>query len=282
MTVDAGKIRFSVPPATEELSGRFVFSYLSAETIEVEVRQGVPEIHIDDASDAFSYTSGFGSFGYEIFNMREGFELNVKSTANWIKDIQNTGNSISYSVSENQQTLTYRTGRIILTYAGISTDYTVYQGSLNSYGSWIGNWTFTGANGIAQTVAILPGVPYSTYLMTGYGGLSEEFAVTLKWNGSQRWVINNQNLGKVVFSDGSTGVLWLAAVDTRNGFLDLSEDATVCTVNLADDGTFTVTPSNDNTVMRFIAKSGDSWHNVGGSDTDYPSFPFLVTASPNF
>ena len=126
VTVEGNKIRFSTNPTAESLSGKFVLSYLSAADLEVEVEQSAAQIVLDGTSATFDYSSATGEFAYTIPNKQEGYELEIKADVDWIVDIKNDGDKITYSVLENNSG-SERVGKIKLTYAGVSADYTVTQ-----------------------------------------------------------------------------------------------------------------------------------------------------------
>ena len=126
VTVEGDKIRFTVQSTTENLSGKFVFSYLSAANVEVRVKQSAAQIALDRTSEMFDYSSATGEFAYTIPNKQEGYELEIKADVDWIVDIKNKGDKIAYSVLENNSG-SERVGKITLTYAGVSADYTVTQ-----------------------------------------------------------------------------------------------------------------------------------------------------------
>ena len=126
VTVEGDKIRFTVQSTTENLSGKFVFSYLSAANVEVRVKQSAAQIALDRTSAMFDYSSATGEFAYTIPNKQEGYELEIKADVDWIVDIKNKGDKITYSVLENNSG-SERVGKITLTYAGVSADYTVTQ-----------------------------------------------------------------------------------------------------------------------------------------------------------
>ena len=126
VTVEGDKIRFTVQSTTENLSGKFVFSYLSAANVEVRVKQSAAQIALDRTSAMFDYSSAKGEFAYTIPNKQEGYELEIKADVDWIVDIKNKGDKITYSVLENNSG-SERVGKITLTYAGVSADFTVTQ-----------------------------------------------------------------------------------------------------------------------------------------------------------
>ena len=126
VTVEGDKIRFTVQSTTENLSGKFVFSYLSAANVEVRVKQSAAQIALDRTSEMFDYSSATGEFAFTIPNKQEGYELEIKADVDWIVDIKNKGDKITYSVLENNSG-SERVGKITLTYAGVSADYTVTQ-----------------------------------------------------------------------------------------------------------------------------------------------------------
>ena len=161
VTVKGDKIHFTVQSATENLSGKFVFSYLSAADVEVEVEQSAAQIVLDRTSATFYYSSATGEFAYTIPNKQEGYELEIKADVDWIVDIKNNGDKITYSVLENNSGAA-RVGKIKLTYAGVNKEFVISQysplvdlsasGTANSYiVSSVGSFFFKPVKGNSST-----------------------------------------------------------------------------------------------------------------------------------
>ena len=161
VTVEGNKISFSTNPTAESLSGKFVLSYLSAVDLEVEVEQSAAQIVLDGTSATFDYSSATGEFAYTIPNKQEGYELEIKADVDWIVDIKNDGDKITYSVLENNSG-SARVGKIKLTYAGVSKEFVIYQqsapmdlsasGTANSYiVSSAGSFVFKSVKGNSST-----------------------------------------------------------------------------------------------------------------------------------
>lgn len=160
-----------------------------------------------------------------------------------------------------------------------------------AYAAWLGNWTFTGANGISQTVTFSKGVANQTYKMTGYEGQNLE--VEVLWDEeSQAWMIYNQLLGKYNFSGGKQGDIWFIGEDA-NEKLFLSDQLPICLGGMFEDGTLgciafegeleTNTGIFEYAVadMLFIADFGNQQLSYISKtyETGYPTFPMTITAA---
>ena len=160
-----------------------------------------------------------------------------------------------------------------------------------AYAAWLGDWTFTGANGISQNVTFSIGEANKTFLMSGYEGLPADYAVTVDWSEEyQAWEIWNQELGTVQFDDGSEGNLWFLG-ENAEGHLYLSE-LPICQGGMLEDGTLAALPFEGDLEMQDGSKvpylvndmlyiaylGGTSLSYVTGTfQTGYPTFPITIT-----
>ena len=165
------------------------------------------------------------------------------------------------------------------------------------YAAWLGNWTFTGANGLTQDVTFSKGTANKTFKVTGYEGQNLEIVVL--WDeDNQCWQINNQNLGTYNFNGGKQGDIWFVGEDAA-GALFLTEELPICMGGMLEDGTLACIPFESEldlgdgepypyTVadMLFLANFGpDATGQLQLSyisatyKTGYPTFPMTITPS---
>lgn len=86
------------------------------------------------------------------------------------------------------------------------------------YAAWLGNWTFTGANGVAWPITFSKGKANKSFIMTGWEGFGD-LGVVVEWDATnQIWAAMIQNLGTFEFQGGKTGDVWFAAYDAEGYF----------------------------------------------------------------
>ena len=86
------------------------------------------------------------------------------------------------------------------------------------YAAWLGNWTFTGANGVAWPITFSKGKANKSFIMTGWEGFGD-LGVVVEWDATnQIWAAMIQNLGTFEFQGGKTGDIWFAAYDAEGYF----------------------------------------------------------------
>ena len=372
--VEDGKICFSVPPGTETLEGKFVFSYLSAEDVVVDVKMSAPEIILDETSGILAYNQVSYSFGYKIKNRIEGVQVEIEYDADWITAVEDDGSSITYSVTtnasgayrsarialiysgiraeyeigqeyartkvmldkpseivkfnaaaysfvyeiidelewvqlqievdsdwitdvkDNGEVITYsvtennsgsaRTGRIKLTYGSSTRIFAITQSYSRGYSSWIGDWTFTGADGFAQTVTFLPRVADKSFSMIGFLGLPADKSIAVQWDEeNQVWNIASQYLGRLTVPSGWEGYAWLYGAG--DGKYITKTDIPICTGGIYKDGSYVAVACEEfipepynylfkpTTMIVIAEKSYDNQVYVYREDT--LNFPFTIT-----
>ena len=86
------------------------------------------------------------------------------------------------------------------------------------YAAWLGDWTFTGANGVAWPITFSKGKANKSFIMTGWEGFGD-LGVVVEWDATnQIWAAMIQNLGTFEFKGGKTGDVWFAAYDAEGYF----------------------------------------------------------------
>jgi hypothetical protein len=86
------------------------------------------------------------------------------------------------------------------------------------YAAWLGDWTFTGANGVAWPITFSKGKANQSFIMTGWEGFGD-LGVVVEWDATnQIWAAMIQNLGTFEFQGGKTGDIWFAAYDAEGYF----------------------------------------------------------------
>lgn len=86
------------------------------------------------------------------------------------------------------------------------------------YAAWLGDWTFTGANGVAWPITFSKGKANKSFIMTGWEGFGD-LGVVVEWDATnQIWAAMIQNLGTFEFKGGKTGDIWFAAYDAEGYF----------------------------------------------------------------
>ena len=78
-----------------------------------------PSIILTSTSAQFEYTSGTGSFSFEIQNPRESISCTATSHVDWITDVLIGGGTVSFKIAENNS-WTQRTGNIEIKYGDIA------------------------------------------------------------------------------------------------------------------------------------------------------------------
>ena len=122
--VENGKVSFDVAEnnAGESRNATFAFSYGGARNVIFSLTQqwSASEITTTPTSQEVAYTGDSFSFDFTIANPREGASVTATSQSDWITDVQLSGNTVSYKVTENNFGSS-RTGKIKLTYGSYAT-----------------------------------------------------------------------------------------------------------------------------------------------------------------
>jgi hypothetical protein len=163
-----------------------------------------------------------------------------------------------------------------------------------AYAAWLGNWTFTGANGLTQNVKFSKGIANQSYKMTGYEGQS--LPVTVLWDAENHfWQINNHSLGNYTLTDQSgnpaPAEIWFLGKDAEMNFF-FSDQLPICMGGMFEDGTLGCVPFegtlqteegdfeyvvNDMNFFAYLTETDQiSWIS-GTFQTGFPTFPITIT-----
>lgn len=147
-----------------------------------------------------------------------------------------------------------------------------------AYASWIGDWTFTGANGVAFDIKIEKDKSNKTFAMTGWEGEEASHCeVLIDWYG-ESWMLWSQHImsGSNQYGDFD---IYFCPVNSENGKGYIG-DYPMCIGAVAEDGTRMAVIYQEEgftfTHMQFLAQWPDGLYRVTHT-TEFPTFPITIT-----
>ena len=148
-----------------------------------------------------------------------------------------------------------------------------------AYASWIGDWVFTGANGVSFDINIRKDKSNKTFTMTGWEGEEASHCeVIIDWYGDS-WMIWSQHI--LSGSDPTYGNfdIYFCPVNKENGKGYIG-DYPMCIGTVTDNGSRMVGIYQEEsftfTHMQFLAEWPDGLYKVTHT-TEFPTFPIMVT-----
>ena len=148
-----------------------------------------------------------------------------------------------------------------------------------AYASWIGDWVFTGANGVSFDINIRKDKSNKTFTMTGWEGEEASHCeVIIDWYGDS-WMIWSQHI--LSGSDPTYGNfdIYFCPVNKENGKGYIG-DYPMCIGTVTDNGSRMVGIYQEEsftfTHMQFLAEWPDGLYKVTHT-TEFPTFPITVT-----
>ena len=157
------------------------------------------------------------------------------------------------------------------------------------YAAWLGNWTFTGANGVAFDVTMKQGKANKTYKLAGWEGPeSEGLDIKVEWMADYGiWVIYAQSFGTYNFGQSGNGEIWLAPMILSTGSFYPADGVPACLGGTLEDGSMLVEGYSEEledgsviameTMMYLVNLEADGkWYNIT-STKEWPTFPLTVT-----
>ena len=157
------------------------------------------------------------------------------------------------------------------------------------YAAWLGNWTFTGANGVAFDVTMKQGKANKTYKLAGWEGPeSEGLDIKVEWMADYGiWVIYAQSFGTYNFGPSGNGEIWLAPMILSTGNFYPADGVPACLGGTLEDGSMLVEGYSEEledgsviameTMMYLVNLEADGkWYNIT-STKEWPTFPLTVT-----
>ncbi len=275
VSVEEGKIHFTVEPGTETRTGKFVLSYPTADEVIIDVKRGDVDILVEDTYASFQYLYDYGRFDFTVVNPRKGVSPVAYASSEWIQSLSVKDNAIFFTVTKND-TNKARSAEIVLSYDEVVVEFEVTQASESNYGFWIGEWTLKDSHGLEQKVRISENVSESSYRMTGYGDLSDEFTAVLLWNvDNHQWVLKNQIIGSTDLEDGSVSEVWMYG-GSKSGFKVPEKNARICYCEKSTGKAHKLHTYDGTVDFISLAKvSNGEW--TDQSSTDFPKFPLTIT-----
>lgn len=156
------------------------------------------------------------------------------------------------------------------------------------YAAWLGDWTFTGANGVAFNVTMKQGKANQTYKLAGWEGPdSEGLDIKVEWMADYGiWVIYAQSFGTYSFGPSGNGEIWLTPESTT-GYIYPAEGIPACMGGMTEDGQMVVEGYSEEledgsvvemATMMYLAKleADGKWYGIT-SVKEWPTFPLTVT-----
>lgn len=157
------------------------------------------------------------------------------------------------------------------------------------YAAWLGNWTFTGANGVAFDVTMKQGKANKTYKLAGWEGPeSEGLDIKVEWMADYGiWVIYAQSFGTYSFGQSGNGEIWLAPMILSTGNFYPADGVPACLGGTLEDGSMLVEGYSEEledgsviameTMMYLVNLEADGkWYNITKTE-EWPTFPLTVT-----
>ena len=152
------------------------------------------------------------------------------------------------------------------------------------YSEWLGNWTFTGANGVAFDVTFSKGRTNESFIMTGWEGIND-IPVAVTWlQEDQMWYINGQVLAEgMQLTNTVTGDAYFLPYAG-----DTIYDSAACVGGFTEDGTRVSLAYEAETEDGKVVMEGMGYWAFGNDGQTYifssymqtgqiPSFPITIT-----
>ena len=152
------------------------------------------------------------------------------------------------------------------------------------YAAWIGDWTFTGANGVAWPITFSKGKANQSFIMTGWEGQTD-LPVVIEWDGENGfWAATMQSIGTYEFDGGLNGDIWFVAFSGPKNFY-AAEGVPAFIGGHDENGNkiaigYEAQDNNGNPIpfdkAGFLAQIEGQWYTFTGV-TDFPTFPITIT-----
>lgn len=155
-----------------------------------------------------------------------------------------------------------------------------------AYADWIGDWIFTGANGVAWPITFSQGVANETFIMSGWENAGLD--VEIEWDAENEiWGALIQNLGTYNFQGGMKGDIWFVAFDAE-GYFYAAEGIPAFIGGYDEEGNrlaigYTPKDNSGNTIefiqAGFVAEISSTWYMITETE-QFPSYPITITPAP--
>ena len=156
------------------------------------------------------------------------------------------------------------------------------------YAAWLGNWTFTGSNGVSFDVTMKQGKANQTYKLAGWEGPEAEgLDITVEWMADYGiWAIYAQSFGTFEFEGAGKGEIWLTP-ESKDGYIYPAEGVPACMGGMTEDGQMVVEGYSEEledgsvvemaTMMYLVKLQADGKYYGITNTNEWPTFPLTVT-----
>lgn len=157
-----------------------------------------------------------------------------------------------------------------------------------AYAEWLGDWTFTGSNGVTWSVTMKKGIANTSYKLVGWEGPeSSGLDIMVDWYAEEGlWAIFAQSFGVYSFGANGNGEIWLTPTDTE-GYIYPEAGVPACLGGVTEEGEKIVIGYSEEmedgsllemtTMMYLVQLEADgNFYNIT-STTEWPTFPLTVT-----
>ncbi len=161
----------------------------------------------------------------------------------------------------------------------------------DEYSAWLGEWTWTGANGVSWDVTFDHKINNMWFTLNGWEGWDSETGIgmTVEWYQEEGiWAIYTENFGIYQFNQGYGYILSSATYDYNgNTYYVVGTDVPLCYLHVTENGEYKAIgyqeELEDGTViklsyMHYIAYFGeDSYGYMVTPEEGWPTFPITIT-----
>ncbi len=159
------------------------------------------------------------------------------------------------------------------------------------YAAWLGDWTFTGENGVSYDITFEKGINNIYYLMSGWEGVNVEYwgcKIPVYWDAStNEWVITNNYFYTAAFGDFGKGDLWVFGADDEYVYTFTNQQVGICYSETDTNGgklckgmklTFEDNSSVEMKYMQYVIVFEDgNLGQIADEGIEWPSFPITIT-----
>lgn len=154
-----------------------------------------------------------------------------------------------------------------------------------AYLSWIGDFTWTGANGVSFNVTFKKGINNLYYYMSGWeGAATEGLDIQVEWMPDyERWIIYTQYFGTFEFEGGIYGDIYVLGADSE--YIYPISGFPICQGGVNEDGSLTAigyeeTDEEGNSIsikhMQFSVATEEGFYQLSNTQ-EWPEFPVTIT-----
>ena len=152
-----------------------------------------------------------------------------------------------------------------------------------AYASWLGDWTWTGSNGVAWDVTFEKGISNMSYALSGWEGGNGP-AIPVEWVADdEMWVIYTTNFGTFNFGGGQSGDIYVLGHDGQ--YIWPIEGLPICVGLNDNEGNkacygYSEEMEDGSTVsisfMLYIADIAGTYYMISETE-EWPTFPITIT-----